>query len=129
MASDCSSEQLGQQVGGGAGVHLLHDVGDPFFVQLLEQRLLQLGLDLFQGFGGHFFVQRGKHRLALGRRQIFKNLGQVGGVHLGQPLVLDAQLHAPRRVHLDHVHKLPGNAAARPACARASPAWRAAAAL
>ena len=31
-------------------------------------------------------------------------------MHLRQPLVLDAQLHAARRIHLDHVHKVPGNA-------------------
>ena len=32
-------------------------------------------------------------------------------MNIGQPLVLDAQLHAPRRVGLDHVDKLPGNGA------------------
>jgi len=32
-------------------------------------------------------------------------------VHLRQPLVLNAQLHAPRRVHLDHIDKLPGDGA------------------
>jgi hypothetical protein len=73
---------------------------------------LQLGLDLFESLGGHLFVERGEDGLALGRRQIFQNVGQVGGVHLGQPLVLDAQLDAPRRIDLDDVDKLPGNAAA-----------------
>ena len=31
-------------------------------------------------------------------------------MHLGQPLVLNAQLDPPCRVHFDHIHKLPGNA-------------------
>jgi hypothetical protein len=72
---------------------------------------LQLGLDLFEGLGGHLFVERGEDGLALGGGQVFENIGQVGGVHLGQPLVLDAQLDAARRIDLDDVDKLPGNAA------------------
>ena len=101
--------QLGQQVGRGSGVHLLDDVGDLLFVQLFQQRLLQLGLDLFKRLGGHFFIERGEHGFALGRCKVFKNVRQLRGVHVGQPFVLNAQLDAARRVHLDHVDKVPGN--------------------
>src|SRR5208337_1731901 len=103
--------QLGQQVGGGSGVHLLDDVGDPFFAEFFEERLLQAGLDLFESFRGHIFVKRSKDDLAFGGRQVFENIGQVGGVHLGQPFILDAQLDAAGRINLDDVNKLPGNAA------------------
>ena len=103
--------QLGQQVSGCARVHLLDNVGDLFFVELFEQRLLQLWFDFLQRLGGHFFIERSEDRLSLGRSQVFEDLGQVGGVHLGQPFVLDAQLHPTRRVDFDDVDKLPGNAA------------------
>ena len=46
--------QFGQQVGGCTWIHLLDNVGDPLFFQVLEQGLLKFGLDLFKGFGGHF---------------------------------------------------------------------------
>ena len=111
MASDLILGQFGEQVGSGAGIHLLDDVGDAFFVELFKQRFLQLGLDFFESLGGHFFVERGEDGLALGGRQIFKNVGQFGGVNVGQPLVLDAQLDAPRRIGLNDVDKLPGNGA------------------
>ena len=81
MASDCSSGQFGEQVGGGAGIHLLDDVGDPFLVEFFQQRLLQLGIDLFERLGGHFLVERGEDGFALGGSQVFENLGQVGRVH------------------------------------------------
>ncbi len=70
-----------------------------------------MGLDLFEGLGGHLFVERGEDDLALGGGQVFENIGQVGGVHLGQPLVLDAQLDAAGGIDLDDIDKLPGDAA------------------
>ena len=72
---------------------------------------LQLGIDLFKRFGGHFFIERSEDGFALGGRQIFENVGQLRGVNVGQPLVLDAQLDAARGVGLDDIDKLPGNGA------------------
>jgi hypothetical protein len=56
-----------------------------------------------------FFIQRSEDSFALGRSQIFQNVRQFRRMHIRQPFVLDAQLDAPRRIHLDHVHKMPGN--------------------
>ena len=72
---------------------------------------MQAGLDLFESLGGHFFIERGEDDLALGGGQVFKNVSQVGGVHLAQPLILDAQLDAAGGIDLDNVNKLPRNAA------------------
>jgi hypothetical protein len=72
---------------------------------------LQLGLDLFQSLGGHLLVERGEDGLALGGRQIFQNVGQLGGVDAGEALVFDAQLDAPRGIGLNDIDKLPGNSA------------------
>ena len=103
-------------VGGGIGIHFLHDVGDALFIELFEQCLLHPWLDLFQSLGGHLFIEGGEDGLAFGRRQIFKNVGQVRGVDAGQTLVLDAQLDASRGIGLNDIDKLPGNGAgAKPA--------------
>ncbi len=80
------------------------------FVELFEQRLLQLGLDLLEGLGGHLFVERGEDGFAFGGSEVFEDVGQIGGVHLGEALVLDAQLDAAGRIDLDDVDELPWNA-------------------
>lgn len=103
--------ELGEQVGGRAGIHLFDDVGNLFLVQLLEQRLEQPGGNLLKGVGGDLFIERGKDGLPLGRGQVFENLGELRGVHLGQPFVFDAQLDAAGGVNLDDIDKLPGDAA------------------
>ena len=103
--------EFGKQVGSGARVHLLDDVGDPLLVEFFEQGLLQLGIDFLERLGGDFLIERGKDGFAFGWSKVFEDLGQVGGVHLAEPLVFDAQLDAARRIDFDDVDKLPGNAA------------------
>ncbi len=70
-------------------------------------------LDFLQRLGGYLLVERGENGLALGRGQVFENVGDIGWVQLRQALMLDLQFHAPRRVDLDHVDKFPGNHARR----------------
>jgi len=72
---------------------------------------LQPGLDLFESLGGNFLVERGEDGLALGGGEVFKDVGQFRGVNVGQPLVLDAQLNAPRWIGFNDIDKLPGNGA------------------
>ena len=48
-----------------------------------------------------------EHRLALGRRQVFDDVGDVGRVQLREPFVGDLQLDPPRRVGLDEIDELP----------------------
>ena len=127
MASDCSSGSSASRSAAAPGIHLLDDVGDSLLVEFFEQRLLQLGIDFLERFGGDFFVERSKHRLAFRRGKVFEDLGQIRRMHGSQPLVLDAQLDAPRRVNLDHIDKLPGNAA-RGETARKGFEWKRAAA-
>ena len=43
------------------------------------------------------------------RRQLFHDVGQVGGMHAFEFLVRDAELHAAQRVRLDQVDEFPGD--------------------
>ena len=46
-------------------------------------------------------------------RQLFHDVGQVGGMHAFEFLVSDAELHAAQRVRLDQVDEFPGDDARR----------------
>ena len=105
--------QIAQQVGGRVGIHLLDNVGGPLRIQRLDDGLLNFGFDLLQRLGRRLFVQRLKHGLALVGRQIFDDVGDVGGVQLGKAFMGDLQLHPPRWIGLDHIDKIPRNAARR----------------
>ena len=77
--------QVAQEVGGGIGVHLFHDVGGLVGIDGAHELDLHLGIDLFQRLGGHFFRQRLEDGFALGRRQLFQNVGNIGRMQLGEP--------------------------------------------
>ena len=77
----------------------------------MQQLLLQPRLDLLERFRRGFFGQAGEDGFALRRSEIFQNVGNVGRVQLGQPLLADFQTHATRRIAVDQVHAAPGNAA------------------
>jgi len=58
-------------------------------------------MDLFQRVRRHFFVQSFEDCFTLRGCEFFHDVGNVGGVQSREPLVLDAQLDAARRVGLD----------------------------
>ena len=113
ISSDCFFGELAEQVGGGVGIHFLDDVGGAILVERFDDRHLDVGIDLLERLGGHFLVDRLEDRLALGRRQILDDVGDVGRMQLRQPLVGDLQLDAPRRVGLEQVDELPRDDARR----------------
>ena len=100
---------VAQQVGGGIGIHLLHDVGGAVRIERAENRNLHLGIDLFQGLGGDLVVQCLEDGLAFGGRKIFHNVGNVSRMQLGQPIEGNLQLNAAGGVNLNEVDEFPGN--------------------
>ena len=72
--------KVGEKVGGCVGVHLLDNVGCLLRIERLDNRLLNLGLDLFQSLGRGLFVQGLKDSLALVGSQFLDNVGDVGRV-------------------------------------------------
>ncbi len=82
--------QLGEEVGGGARVHLFDDAGDLLGVEGFDEGLLHLGLDLFEGLGGDLLVERDEEGLAFGGGEFLEDVGDVGGVHLREAILLDS---------------------------------------
>ena len=75
--------------------------------------------------GGDFFVEGLEDGFALGRRQVFHDVGDVGGMQLRQAVERDLQLDPARGIGLDQIDELPGNHAAAgswPAARAAAPA-------
>ena len=103
--------QLGEEVGGGAGVHLFDDAGDLLGVEGFDEGLLHLGLDLFEGFGGDLFVEGDEEGLAFGGSELFEDVGDVGGVHLREAVLLDFEADAAGGVAVDEVDEVPRDAA------------------
>ena len=101
--------ELGEEVGGGGGVHLLDDAGDGLGVEGFDEGLLELGFDLFEGLGGDLFVEAAEESPALGRSEVFKDVGDVGGVHLREAIVLHLEADTARGVAIDEVDELPGD--------------------
>ena len=106
--------QLGEDVGGLVGRHLFDDVGGLFRLQGFQDAGLHLGiLDFGQRIGGRFAVDGFEDGLALGRAQVFDDVGQVGRVHLLQLLVGDIQPQAAQRIGLDHIGEFPADGIGR----------------
>ena len=101
--------ELGEEVGGGAGVHLFDDAGDLLGVEGFDEGLLHLGLDLFEGLGGDLFVEASEEGLALGGGEFFEDVGDVGGVHLREAVLLDLEADAAGGIAVDEVDEVPGN--------------------
>ncbi len=109
MASGALVGELGEKIGGGAGVHLFDDAGDLLGVEGLDERLLHLGLDLFEGLGGYLFIEADEEGVAFGRGELLEDVGDVGGVHLGEAVLLDLEADATGRVAIDEIDELPGD--------------------
>ena len=100
--------QVGQQVGGGVGIHLLDDVGGAVGIERLHDCLLHLGIDLFQGLGGHVVVQSFEHGFAFVGSKVLYDVGDVGRMQAGETLVGDFQLYPAGGVGFDEVDKFQG---------------------
>ena len=98
--------QVGDEVGGVVGRHLLEDVGGALGGEALEHLDLGLGLHLLDGVGDGLVVERGQDAGPVARRELVDDRRQVGRVELGQAGVRDAQ---PDRgdARLDRVDVLP----------------------
>ena len=105
--------QIAEEIRGRVGVHLLDDVGGAILVERFDDRDLDVGIELLERLGGDFLVDRFEHRLALGRRQIFDDVRDVGGVQLREAAIGDLQLDAARRIGLEQVDVLPRDDARR----------------
>ena len=82
-------------------------------VERLDDRHLDVGVDLLERFGRDLLVDRLEHRFALGRRQVLDDVGDVGRVQLGEAFVGDLQLDAARRIGLEQIDELPRDDARR----------------
>ena len=98
-----------KQVCGGVRIHLLDDICRPLRIERLDDRLLNLWVNFFQGLRCGPLIERLKHGLPLVRSQVFYNVGYIGRVQFRQSDVGNLELHAPRGVGFDHVDKIPGN--------------------
>ena len=75
----------------------------------LDERLLHLGLDLFQRLGGDLLVQRDEESLAFGWGQLLEDVGDVGRVHLREAVLLDLEADAAGGVAVDQIDEVPWN--------------------
>ena len=105
--------KVAKKVGGGVGIHFFDDVGGAFGVEGFDNRFLEPGLELFEGFGGNVFVQGAEDGFALIRGEIFDDVGDVGWMECGQTLVRDFEFDAARGVGFDKVNETPGDGAGR----------------
>jgi hypothetical protein len=101
--------QFGEKVCSSSRVHLFDDAGDLLGVECLDKGLLHLGLDLLEGLGGDLFVEGDEESLALGRGKFLEDVGDVGGVHLREAILLDAEANPACRVTVDEVDEVPGD--------------------
>ena len=105
--------QVAEQVGGGVGVHFLDDVGGAVGVERLDNRHLDVRVELLERLGGDLFVERFEHGFALGGRQVFDDVGDVGRMHLREAFVGNLQLDPAGRVGLEQIDELPRDDARR----------------
>src|SRR6516162_420778 len=105
--------KVGQEVSRSVGRHFLDDVGRFFGIQLFDDLRREALVELGKNCGGGFFVERGNDALALGGRELFHHLGEVGGVEILELFMRDTKFHATKRIRLDKVDELPTNGALR----------------
>jgi len=72
---------------------------------------LNSGIDFFQSFRGDIFVESAEDGLAFVGCEVFDNIGDVGGMELGQPVVRNLQLDAASGIGLDEIDESPGDGA------------------
>ena len=98
-----------EQVGGLVRIHLLDDVGGSFGIEFFDDLRLQALIELGNRFGGGFLVERTDDGLALGGRELFHDVREIGGMQLRQLFAGEAEFHAAQRVGLDQVDEFPRN--------------------
>ena len=69
--------KIGQQVGGGVGIHFFDDFGGASVVQRLNNGFLHSRLYLFECLGSDFLVQSLKHGLALIGREALDDVCDI----------------------------------------------------
>src|ERR1700761_6988767 len=105
--------ELGEHVGGGAGVHLLDDVRGALGVHALQEFLLNLWLDLFERLGSGLFGEAGEDGLALGGCELFEDVRDVRRVQLGKAFLTNLEADAARGIAIDDVDTAPGDESRR----------------
>ena len=105
--------EVGEEVGGGVGIHFLDDVGGALGVEGFDDGLLDLGIDFLESFGGDIFVEGAEDGFALVGSEVFDDVGDVGGMERGQAFVRDFELDAARGIGFDEIDKTPGDGAGR----------------
>ncbi len=98
--------QVGDQVGGLIGAHLLEDVGRPFGRKVVEDVDLVLRGQLLEHIGSTALLERGHDAGPIAWRELLDDVGDIGGVQRGERLVGDAQLEA-RDARLNRIDVLP----------------------
>ncbi len=105
--------KIGEQVGGGVGIHFLDNVGGAFGVERFDDCALNPGLNLFERLGCNIFVKGAEDRFALIGGKVFDDVRDVGGMKRGQAFVRNLEFDAARGIGFDEVDKTPGNGARR----------------
>lgn len=101
--------EIGEKVGGGVGIHFLDDIGGALGIKRFDDGFLNLGVDLFESFCGDLFVESAEDGFAFVGGEVFDDVGDVGGVELGQALVRDLQLDAASGIGFDEIDESPGD--------------------
>ena len=95
--------QVGEQVGGVVGRHLVEDLAGLLVGQLEQQRRLVRGVELLEGVGGEVVLERVQHGGALVRRELVDELSDVGRMEQLEPGLRDGEAHrgVVRALHVD----------------------------
>ena len=101
--------EVGEQVGSGVRIHLLDDVGGAVGLHRVEDGDLEFGIDLLQSLGSYLLIEPLEDGIALGGRELFDDVGDVGGMQTGDAFGGNLEADAAGRVGLDQVDGLPGN--------------------
>jgi hypothetical protein len=84
----CVGMHVPQQVGGGVGIHLLHDVGGAVRIERFDRIETSASWDRSSSSVSAATPSSSvlEHRFALGRSEVFHDVGDVRGMQLGQAI-------------------------------------------
>ena len=105
--------EVSKKVGGRIGIHFLYDVGSALGVERFDDGPLDPGVNFLESLGGNIFIEGSEDGFAFVRRKVFHDVGDVGGMQLGQAFVRDPELNPACGIRFDEVDKAPGNGARR----------------
>ncbi len=105
--------EIAEQIGGIVGVHLLDDVGRAFGADFLDDRLLHVGLEMFERVGSGFVVEVPDDTRRVVRREIADDLGEIGGMQSRQLSLRNGKANVGRREIVDRRDVVPRNHASR----------------